>query len=41
MDQTSNQGSALSISVSVDPLANAETAKLNRQIQEVEHAPTR
>jgi hypothetical protein len=35
------EGSALSISVSVDPLANAETAKLNRQIQEVEHAPTR
>jgi hypothetical protein len=35
-----SEGSALSISVSIDPLANAETAKLNRQIQEVEHAPT-
>ena len=35
------EGSALSISVSIDPLANTETAKLNRQIQEVEHAPTR
>jgi hypothetical protein len=34
------EGSALSISVSIDPLANTETAKLNRQIQEVEHAPT-
>jgi hypothetical protein len=36
-----SEGSALAISVSIDPLVNAETAKLNRQIQEVEHAPTR
>ena len=35
-----SEGSALAISVSIDPLVNTETAKLNRQIQEVEHART-
>jgi hypothetical protein len=33
-------GSALGFSVPLDLPANTETAKLNRQIQEVEHAPT-
>jgi hypothetical protein len=38
---TRSEGSAIAISVPLDLPANAETAKLNRQIQEVEHAPTR
>ena len=36
-----SEGSALAFSVPLDPPANTETAKLNRQTQEVEHAPTR
>jgi hypothetical protein len=35
-----SEGSALAFSVPLGPLANTETAKLNRQTQEVEHAPT-
>jgi predicted protein tyrosine phosphatase len=35
-----SEGSALGFSVPLDPSANTEGAKLNRQIQEVEHAPT-
>ena len=35
-----SEGSALAFSVPLDPPANTETAKLNRQTQEVEHAPT-
>jgi hypothetical protein len=35
-----SEGSALGFSVPLDLPANAETAKFNRQTQEVEHAPT-
>ena len=35
-----SEGSALAFSVPLDPPANTEAAKSNRQTQEVEHAPT-
>jgi hypothetical protein len=35
-----SEGSALAFSVPLEPTANTESAKLNRQTQEVEHAPT-